>query len=86
MTLPLDPSKPADIRLPVNLPSHLRKIHLVGRPGMGRGCNCNSLFERMTLEDLRHGHNVVVLDPRGTFIEEAAPVAACRPRASRGWK
>ena len=69
MTLPVDPSKPSDIRIPANIRGDLKKIHLLGRPGRGRG----SMLEHMILEDLRQERPIVVLDPRGELIEVTDP-------------
>ncbi len=79
MTLSADPSKSGSIRLPASLPCDLKKTHLVGRPGMGRGCN--TVLEQMILEDLRQGRPVVVLDPRGRLTEETDPDVASPERA-----
>jgi hypothetical protein len=80
MTLPVDPSTPSGIRIPANLRDDLKKIHIVGRPGMGRGCS--SVHERWILEELWQGHPIVVLDPRGELIEVTliGPPARTEPK------
>jgi len=68
MTLSADPGKLDHIRMDgILLSNDLRKMHIFGRPGRGRGGS--RLLKHMAQEALRHGHHFTVLDPRAKIDE-----------------